>query len=155
MTAEENIKQDLIKKFGIADDAIRVARARRIFVELAQHDFEKVFAYAKEKMNFNHLVSITGFDEPQRLAFMYHLAQDSGIILNLRIGVEKENPVIRTVTGYFPGADIYERELVDLFGARVEGLTAGNRYPLTDEWPKGQHPLRKDWKPAAKKERAD
>jgi Ni,Fe-hydrogenase III component G len=47
----------------------------------------------------------------------------------------------------FVGAEIYERELVDLLGVKVEGLPSGNRYPLMDDWPKDQFPLRKDWKP--------
>ena len=46
----------------------------------------------------------------------------------------------------FPAAHIYERELVDLLGAKVEGLPPGNRYPLPDDWPEVQYPLRKDWK---------
>jgi Ni,Fe-hydrogenase III component G len=33
----------------------------------------------------------------------------------------------------------------------VEGLPAGNRYPLTDDWPADQFPLRKDWKPDSAK----
>ena len=49
----------------------------------------------------------------------------------------------------YAGAQVYERELVDLFGAQVEGLPPGNRYPLTDDWPTDEHPLRKDWKPIA------
>jgi Ni,Fe-hydrogenase III component G len=58
----------------------------------------------------------------------------------------KSNPVIKTITNYFPAAHIYERELEDMFGAKVEGLTPGHRYPLPDGWPVGQYPLRKDWK---------
>jgi len=154
MKAEESIKLDLMKKFAIAEDKIRVTRARRLFVELAHADFEKVFVYAKDTLKFGHLVSITGFDEADKLAFMYHMAHDNGVVLNLRFSVSKESPVIHSMTKYFPGADIYERELVDLFGAKVEGLAEGNRYPLTDEWPRNEHPLLKDWKPADKKERA-
>jgi Ni,Fe-hydrogenase III component G len=30
----------------------------------------------------------------------------------------------------------------------VTGLPEGSRYPLPDNWPEGQYPLRKDWKPA-------
>ncbi|MDD5594820.1 MAG: NADH-quinone oxidoreductase subunit C, partial [Candidatus Omnitrophica bacterium] len=66
---------------------------------------------------------------------------------NLKVSVPKENPVIKSIIGIFPGAEIYERELIDLFGAKVEGLPEGNRYPLTDDWPKDEYPLRKDWRP--------
>ncbi|MFA5345827.1 MAG: NADH-quinone oxidoreductase subunit C, partial [Candidatus Omnitrophota bacterium] len=106
---------------------------------------------AKE-LQFGHLCTITGLDEPEKLGFIYHLAADSGILINLRTYAPKNNPVIKTVTSYFPGAEIYERELVDLFGATVTGLPVGNRYPLTDDWPTEEHPLRKDWKPKPAKE---
>jgi Ni,Fe-hydrogenase III component G len=68
------------------------------------------------------------------------------ILINLKTSAPKENPQIKSITQYFPSAEIYERELVDLFGAKVEGLAPGNRYPLTDDWPPGEYPLRKDWK---------
>jgi Ni,Fe-hydrogenase III component G len=83
------------------------------------------------------------------LSFIYHLAQDTGILLNIKISVPKASPVLMTVSGYFPGAEIYEREVVDLLGAKVEGLPPGNRYPLIDDWPAGQYPLRKDWQAPA------
>jgi Ni,Fe-hydrogenase III component G len=35
---------------------------------------------------------------------------------------------------------------VDLLGIKVNGLASGHRYPLPDNWPKGEYPLRKDWK---------
>jgi NADH-quinone oxidoreductase subunit C len=34
---------------------------------------------------------------------------------------------------------------MDLFGFKVEGLAMGNRYPLTDDWPRDAFPLRKDY----------
>ena len=51
------------------------------------------------------------------------------------------------MTGKFSNAEYYEKELVDLLGFRVEGLPPGPRYPLPDDWPEGQYPLRKEWKP--------
>lgn len=146
MSAEEQIKQQLISRFGLAEEKVRIPRRRRIFLELAAGDFEPVFDFAKNELAFNHLISITGQDEREMLSLVYHLAQDSGIVLNIKISVDKARPAVRTVTGYFPGAEIYERELEDLFGIRVEGLPEGSRYPLTDDWPAGQYPLRKDWK---------
>ena len=73
------------------------------------------------------------------------------ILLNIKTSVPKNNPNLKSIIGYFPGAEIYERELVDLLGVKVEGLPEGYRYPLTDEWPKDQFPLRKDWKPGSQK----
>jgi Ni,Fe-hydrogenase III component G len=93
------------------------------------------------------LCAITGLDEGQNLSVVYHLAKDDGTVLNLKTSVDKNNPVIRTITDSFSSAEVYERELVDLLGFKVEGLSKGNRYPLTDDWPKDEYPLRKDWKP--------
>ena len=149
MSAEENIKQELVNKFKNLEGRINITRPRRIFLEVAYPDFLKLFDYAAKQLKFIHLCTITGLDEAENLSFIYHLSQDSGITLNIKTSVPKENPVIKTVTGYFSGADCYERELVDLFGAKVDGLATGNRYPLTDDFPRDQFPLRKDWKPAA------
>ena len=147
MTEEENIKKELTERFGFADEKITVKRIRRIFIDLPAEKFAEVFDYAISKMGFVILCTITGLDEGATLGFIYHLARENGIMLNLHINVPKENPVIKTITPSFPAADAYERELIDLLGAKVTGLPEGNRYPLPDDWPADQHPLRKDWKP--------
>lgn len=146
MAQEENITQELIKKFAYLEGKIRIQRQRRVSLEVNLVNFWEVFEYAVRQMQFAHLTTITGLDEGENLSFIYHLAGDSGIVLSIKTSVPKVNPVLRSVTPFFPGADIYERELVDLLGAKVEGLTSGNRYPLTDDWPADQYPLRKDWR---------
>lgn len=152
MSHEEKIKEDLIDKFNYLDNFINIVRPRRISIEVSLDNFMPVFAYLARDLQFSHLCTITGLDEPEKLGFIYHLASDAGILVNLKTAAPKNNPLIETVTTYFPGAEIYERELVDLFGAKVSGLGAGNRYPLTDDWPAGEHPLRKDWKARPAKE---
>lgn len=146
MSSEETIKQELISKFGYLEGKIKIQRPRRIFLETEQQNFGEIFDYAVKHLKFPHLCTISGLDEQHKLSFIYHLAQDSGVLLNLKIAVPKENAVLKTVIAYFPGAEIYERELTDLLGVKIEGLPAGHRYPLTDDWPAGQYPLRKDWK---------
>jgi len=152
MSKEENIQQDLVEKFAYLKAAVNIIRPRRISLGVEYRNFPEVFKYAAEDLKFNHLCTITGLDEQDKLSFIYHLAHESGVVLNIKISVPKENPVLKTVTALFPGADIYERELVDLLGAKVEGLPAGARYPLSDNWPAGQYPLRKDWKPQEAKD---
>lgn len=146
---ELKIEQELSGKFTYLKDRVRVQRDRRIFVEVDYNNFIEVFEYAIDSLNFTFLCTITGLDEGDRISFIYHLATQNGIILNIKTAVAKDKPVIKSIIGYFRGAEIYERELEDLLGVKVEGLPEGKRYPLPDDWPKGQYPLRKDWKPNA------
>ena len=147
MNNEEKIRSELIKKFNLAEDKVRIKRERRIFVEVGPDIFRDVFDYAVDGLGFPVLCTITGLDEGANLAFIYHVASEGGIVLNIKTVIPKDRPFLKTITDRFPGADIYEREVTDLLGAKVAGLPEGNRYPLTDEWPAGEYPLRKDWKP--------
>ena len=146
MTTEENIQSELVKKFAFLQGKVTIRRARRIFAEVPLDNFSEVFKYALKSLSFTMLCGITGLDEGATLAFIYHIAREDGIMLNIKVNAERNHPVIKTITSDFPGADIYERELIDLLGAKVEGLPEGKRYPLSDDWPTNEYPLRKDWK---------
>lgn len=151
MIKEEEIRQDLIKKLNISEENIRTPKQRRIFIDVSTDEFEEVLKFLMNEKNFNSLCTITGLDEGDRLGMIYHLARQDGIVINIKISVPKDNPQINTVMKYFPGAEFYEREMVDLLGVKVEGLPEGQRYPLPDGWPEGQYPLRKDWNSGALK----
>lgn len=143
---EESLKQSLLSSFPFLEGRIAVQRERRVWVEIDYPRFREVFDLVSGELGFGSLCIITGLDEGEELGFIYHLASEGGIVIGLHTRAPKSKPSIATVTDVFPSAHIYERELIDLFGAEVEGLPPGNRYPLTDDWPQGQYPLRKDWK---------
>ena len=146
MSGEAEIQSQLLQKFAFLEGKVRVARARRVFAEAPADKVGEVFAHATGAMGFTILCTITGLDLGENLGVIYHLARPSGEVLNLSTAVPKTQPVLQTVSGQFPAADCYERELVDLLGFQVRGLPAGNRYPLPDGWPAGQYPLRKERK---------
>jgi membrane-bound hydrogenase subunit beta len=141
----EEVGGALVGAFPFLEGKVKVQRERRIWVDVEQGSFRPVFDHAVDALGFTIMCIITGLDEGESLGFLYHIANESGTILNLHTKAPKTDPVIRSVSDRFPAAHIYERELVDLLGARVEGLPPGNRYPLPDGWPEGQYPLRKDW----------
>jgi NADH:ubiquinone oxidoreductase subunit C len=147
MSREDTLKDDLVSTFPALDGRIVISRARRLWVEVGRDEFEAVLTHLKDRHGFDFCCTITGLDLGEDLAFCYHLADWHGVVLTLRQRAPRADPSIRTITGWYPGAVFYERELVDLFGAKVEGIPAGDRYPLRDDWPEGQFPLRKDWKP--------
>lgn len=146
MSQEEIIQKGLIDKFSYLQDKISSKRARRLFLEVNMEKFPEVFDHAVRSLGFSMLSAITGLDDGDRFGLIYHLASESGIMLNIRTSIPKDSPVLQTVTGYFPSAEMYEREMADLLGIDVKGLPQGNRYPLPDDWPAGEYPLRKGWK---------
>lgn len=86
-------------------------------------------------------------DVSERFDVVYHLYSTSkgGGALPLHVRVP-ENETVPSATSVFPGANLQEREVYDLFGIRFEGHPNLRRV-LTWEGFEG-HPLRKDWKEA-------
>lgn len=127
---------------------VTTPRPRRFFADVPAEALGEVLDVVYAQLGFDRLVTITGMDETDRLAALYSLAGPGGVLLNLRVRVPRERPVLQTVSKRFPGGAVYERELIDLLGFEVVGLPPGRRYPLPDDWPHDQKPLRKDWKAA-------
>lgn len=146
MASEQEIVKDLITRFGLPADKVTNPRERRIFAYVPAAKFDEIFNYIMDKLGYDILCTITGLDEVTSFGVMYHLATLKGSVLNLHVTLPREKPVIKTVTARFPAADRYEREINDLLGIKIDGLAPGQRYPLPDEWPANDHPLRKDWK---------
>ncbi|OJU09135.1 MAG: hypothetical protein BGN88_08225 [Clostridiales bacterium 43-6] len=150
MIKEEAIVQGLKDTFGFSDETVIIKRARRITADVTIHEYREVIAYLKNEMNFTMLCTITGLDLTDTFQAIYHVGNDEGVIVDVKLTIQKQKPVIDTITDIYEGTALYERELIDMFGIQVKGLPEGNRYPLPDGWPVNDHPLRKDWKSVAK-----
>jgi len=149
---EEDIINGLVFKFSYLKENIKLKRTRRIFANVEYRNFRELFNYAVMELGFSILCTITGLDEGEKFAAIYHVARQDGIILSIKTAVPKSDPELNTITDIFQCADIYERELKDLLGMKIKGLAEGKRYPLPDDWPEGEYPLRKDWKKAPNKD---
>ncbi|MCX5785170.1 MAG: NADH-quinone oxidoreductase subunit C [Elusimicrobia bacterium] len=143
---EEELKKLLEDKFGAGIGAVNIQRARRVWLETAPEKLAGVIEFLKTA-GYDHISTITGFDEGENLGAFYHVT-DTHIIATVKVKTPLSSPKLPTVTGIFPSAISYERELEDLLGIKIEGLPPGRRYPLSDDFPKDQYPLRKTWKTA-------
>jgi membrane-bound hydrogenase subunit beta len=146
MNNEEKVVSDLVQKFPYLEGKCTIVRTRRITIEVDRTKVNELAEYAKSNLKFDLLCTITGLDVGENLEFIYHIANYDGILINIKTTAPKSDPVIKTILGVYNGATFYERELEDLLGAKVDGLPEGRHYPLPENWPKGEHPLRKDWK---------
>lgn len=129
--------------------SVSAQRERRLWVELAPETFRKNFEKFVSAEGFSILSTISGLDLKDKFQVIYHMSNEDGVVMSVKVRADRENPAVPTITDLFPAAELSERELEDLFGIKVEGLAPGRRYPLPDKWPAGQYPLRKDWNKAA------
>jgi len=141
----QNIADAIIAKFPDLREAVKIQRPERIWVKVPYADFRKFLDFTVGELKINSFCMLTGLDDKENFSFIYHLGDDSALMLNIETSVPKTAPVIKTVTDLFPAAELQERELTDLLGVEIDGLDKSRRYPLPDDWPAGEYPLRKDW----------
>lgn len=132
---------------------------------LATHDFRSdetvvvkrealvdMMRFLKEdpELDFNILMDLSAVDylafgeSRPRFEVVYHLySLRKNHRLRLKVPVDEKDPAVATLTGIWPAADWYEREVWDMFGIRFTGHPNLKRILMYEEFT--GHPLRKDY----------
>ncbi|HWR23176.1 MAG TPA: NADH-quinone oxidoreductase subunit C [Feifaniaceae bacterium] len=142
---DSRVLEQLRERFPVLAGEGAVTAKRRIFLAVPLGLLLDVLRYLNDALGFTSLCTITGLDTGDSYEFIYHVAHDDGVMLNVKTKAPKDAPAVPTVLDIYNGATFYERELEAMLGVTVIGLPEGRQYPLPDNWPKGQYPLRKDW----------
>ncbi|MCB8923496.1 MAG: NADH-quinone oxidoreductase subunit D [Ardenticatenaceae bacterium] len=102
----------------------------------------------QSELGYNYLASLTGVDliDDNKLEIVYHTAsiKHGGNPLVLKVQVDRDNPVLPSVTPIWPGAEYQEREAFDMYGFQFEGHPDLRRILTWDGF--HGYPLRKDWR---------
>ena len=125
-------------------------RREETIILLPEH-LVKVCAYLQRNQQYSFLSSVTAVDwlerEP-RFDLVYHLLSipnQSELRLKVRVGQRgEEHPSVPTVSGIWPGANWYEREVYDLFGITFAGHPDLRRFDLPEPHWGGQVPYDTD-----------
>ncbi|MCL2359742.1 MAG: NADH-quinone oxidoreductase subunit C [Nitrososphaerota archaeon] len=104
------------------------------------HEVFKVLLDADEKTG---ITAITGLDLGANIGVYYHV-RTSKSFFTIKAEVPKENPRLKTLIDIHPGALFHELEVADLMGAVFEGNELKGHFVLSENWPEGVYPLRKD-----------
>ena len=142
ITVEEvknQIEQHLAGKFSDLKTDVR-----RVFVTVLPQDLLEMCKMILEKLDIRHLSTISGRDTTANIEINYHFARP-GVVITVKTLTDRQNPSVQSITGLFPGATFYEREVKDILGVKFEGHPDPRRLVLPDDWPDGVYPLRKDW----------
>jgi len=101
----------------------------------------------KLDFGFTFLADVTAVDwypsEP-RFEVIYHLlSMQHKERLRLKVKLGGDDAHVESITGIWPSANFFEREVYDLFGVRFAGHPNLRRIMMPEDWE--GHPLRKDY----------
>jgi NADH-quinone oxidoreductase subunit C/D len=157
MTMEDNtgIISDLRTRFG-ADSVAEQATADGIPTLWVDKEYVcGILAYLKTETErpYRMLYDLTAIDERTRVhregqpasdfSVIYHLLSfERNEDIRIKVGLEGEYPSLKTITGIWPAAGWYEREVWDMFGVTFDGHPHLRRILMPPTWQ--GHPLRKE-----------
>ena len=106
-----------------------------------------VIEYIKntEGLKFDYFNYVTAVDYYSYFEVVYMLTSlefNRSVVLKVRI-FTRDNPAVPSITGFYQGADLQEREVYDLMGITFEGHPNLKRIFLWEGY--DGHPLRKDF----------
>ena len=97
-----------------------------------------------ETFPFNFLFCLTCVDWKTHFTMVYHLRSTTTLDnIVMKVKLDREKPEILSVSDIWRGAELFEREVYDLFGVIFLEHPDLRRLLLTDDWV--GYPLRKDY----------
>ncbi len=155
MVEHSTILQELREKFAGVDLLTQETQDGTPTIWASRDEAERLLRYLKEEAPrpYRMLFDLTAIDERNRIhrdgqppsdfTVVYHLQSfERNEDIRIKVGLPGEHPSLKTITGLWPAANWYEREVWDMFGVKFEGHPNLRRILMPVTW-KG-HPLRKD-----------
>lgn len=156
MNGDKSIYTDIKGRYG--EDAILASQAtsdNTVTLWVPGEKIIELLGYLKNDVQkpFRMLYDLTAIDERRRMAkhdlpvgdftVVYHITSlERNEDIRIKVPLNGEYPLIGSITGIWPGANWYEREIFDMFGIKFDGHPDLRRILMPKSWT--GHPLRKE-----------
>jgi NADH:ubiquinone oxidoreductase subunit C len=121
--------------------------ARRIYLSVHKSDLRQVakVLFGDFKARFS---IASGMDNGKNFQILYHFSFDElNKIISIRTFVEKDSPAVDSLVPVIgPCVEWIEREMHELLGIYFAGHPNLKRLLLSEDWPEGVYPLRRDFR---------
>ncbi len=134
----ENFKADVIEVFKKSD--------KRAVITIRPDAILKVAEYLYKTAGLRFIIA-SALHTKRGFEIHYHFSGDEiGLVLNIHVILDKENPQIESLSNMFNASNWIEREMHELFG--INFLNHPNQEKLISEgnWAEGVYPYRKEFK---------
>ncbi len=142
----ELITEKLIEKFKSDVLEVTEKNQKRIIIRIKPDSIINVADYLYRGEGFRFIIA-SALHTKKGFEIHYHFSKDSiGLILNIHVILDKDNPQIESLSNMFNASNWIEREMHELLG--IDFLNHPNQDKLISEgnWAEGVYPLRKEFK---------
>jgi len=117
----------------------------RVFLPCEAEHIHEICRFLFDDLRLRFVIS-TGIDAQDCFEVLHHFSDDeSGCVLTVKAFIrDREAPEIDSITPIIPGAEWIECEMHDLLGIEFRNHPNMRRLILSDDWPEGVYPLRKE-----------
>ncbi len=121
---------------------------RRIYFSIKKEDILETVRFLFKELGLRFAIA-SGIDTPSGFEILYHFTFDkTGEFYSVRTFIDdKINPRIDSIATIFPGGEWIEREMWEMLGIDFVGHPNLKRLLLSEDWPQGKYPLRRDYEP--------
>jgi NADH-quinone oxidoreductase subunit C len=136
----ESIKE----KFGKAIYQVSVKNERRLTLTVDKEKIIEIADYLFRECGWRFIIA-TAMDSGEGFEILYHFSNDkSGLILNVKVILDKQKPEIESLTCLFEASSWIEREMHEILG--INFLHHPNLEKLISDgnWAEGVYPYRKN-----------
>ncbi len=123
---------------------------RRIIITIKPEAILDIAGFLYKEAGFRFIIA-SAIHTKRGFEIHYHFSKDqSGLILNLHVILDRENPQVESLSNMLNATNWIEREMHELFG--INFLNHPNQDKLISEgnWAEGVYPYRKDFKSTTK-----
>jgi Ni,Fe-hydrogenase III component G len=117
----------------------------RVFLPCEAQNVYEVCRFLFEGLGLRFVIS-TGIDAQDCFEVLHHFSDDaSGCLVTVKAFIrDRKTPELDSNTPLIPGAEWIECEMHDLLGIGFRNHPNMRRLVLSDDWPEGVYPLRKE-----------
>jgi NADH-quinone oxidoreductase subunit C len=134
------------EKFSSEILQVLIKNQRRIIISIRPDAIADIAGYLYKSEEFRFIIA-SALHTRRGFEIHYHFSKDpAGLILNIHVILDNENPQIESLSNMFNASNWIEREIHELFG--INFLNHPNQEKLISEgnWAEGVYPLRKEFR---------